>query len=206
MDNYKKIWNEKHKVYFNGTIEHDDWLDNYEEIINHTKRHIIDLGCGVGNNAFYLTKKGKKVIACDYSDEALKIISDNLPQVQTKQFDMKDEIPFESDFTDLIIADLSLHYFTFKETVKILEELKRVLVSGGYLIFRVNSINDVNHGAMQGIELEKHYYEVNGMKKRFFDKEDLIEFFSSWIIIELKEELMTRYTKPKIIFKGLVRK
>lgn len=56
-------------------------------------------------------------------------------------------LPFENNFTDLIICDLSLHYFREKTTFEILEEIKRVLKPDGILLFKVNSVKDVNHGA-----------------------------------------------------------
>ena len=119
---------------------------------------------------------------------------------------MTNRFPFESNITDLVVADLCLHYFSYEDTKKILNEIKRILINGGHLVFRVNSVNDINHGSMQGIELEKHYFEVEDMKKRFFDKEDLLDFFKEWEIVDLSEDEMTRYTKPKILWKGLVKK
>ena len=205
MADYKEIWNKNHQKYFNGNIQYDDWLDKYLEVITASRTDVIDLGCGTGNNSLYLTEKGKQVIACDYSDTAIEIVNEYLPNVKTFQFDMTKGFPFESNFTDLIIADLCLHYFSNADTRKILNEIRRVLTNNGHLIFRVNSVNDINHGAMQGIELEKHYFEVEDMKKRFFDRDDLLEFFNEWKIVDLLEDEMTRYTKPKILWRGLVK-
>ena len=205
MNEYKDIWNKNHIEFFTGTIKYDNWLETYLDIIKSCKKAVIDLGCGTGNNTLYLIERGKSVIACDFAEEAIKIVNENIPSVKTKQFDMKDNFPFDDNVTDLVIADLCLHYFSFEETKNILNKIKRILVNNGYLIFRVNSINDVNNGAMQGIEIEKHYYEVEGMKKRFFDKDDLLNFFKDFEIIELKEEIMTRYTKPKMLWKGIVK-
>lgn len=42
----------------------------------------------------------------------------------------------------------------------ILNEIRRILVPGGHLLARVNSINDVNHGAGQGTEVEHHLYRT----------------------------------------------
>ena len=40
-------------------------------------------------------------------------------------------------------------------------DIKRILTNNGHLIFRVNSINDVNHGAGEGNEVEPHLYETS---------------------------------------------
>ena len=205
MSNYKDRWNKMHQEYFEGSIKHDNWLDGYLKIIEECKTDIIDLGCGTGNNSLYLNKLGKQVIACDFSDEALKIVRKNIPDIKIKEFNMLNDFPFESNFADLIIADLSLHYFSYQETIKILNEIKRILTNNGYLLFRVNSLNDINHGSEEGIEIEKHYFEVEDIKKRFFSKEDLINFFNNSEIVDLKEYTMIRYVKPKVLWKGLVR-
>lgn len=205
MNKYKEAWDKIHKQYFTGTIKTDDWLNKYDDIINSSNEEVIDLGCGTGNNSLYLLERGKHVIACDYSDEAMRIVKEHLPTIKTKQFDMTETFPFEDNFTDLVIADLCLHYFSNEDTIKILKELKRVIIPNSNLIFRVNSVNDVNHGAMQGKKIEEHYYELSDMRKRFFDIEDFNKYFNDWDIVDLNEDVMTRYVKPKILWKGLVK-
>ncbi|NLV90240.1 MAG: class I SAM-dependent methyltransferase [Tenericutes bacterium] len=205
MNKYKEAWDKIHKQYFTGTIKTDDWLNKYDDIINSSNEEVIDLGCGTGNNSLYLLERGKHVIACDYSDEAMRIVKEHLPTIKTKQFDMTETFPFEDNFTDLVIADLCLHYFSNEDTIKILKELKRVIIPNSNLIFRVNSVNDVNHGAMQGKKIEEHYYELSDMRKRFFDREDFNKYFNDWDIVDLNEDVMTRYVKPKILWKGLVK-
>lgn len=204
--NYSEKWNQIHRDYFKGKIIYDNWLDNYKEVINNAKGLILDLGCGEGNNSLYLTEKDKNILACDFSSYALELVHKYLPNVLTKQFDMTKPFPIEDNSIDLVIADLSLHYFSEEETFKILDEIKRILVNNGYLLFRVNSTKDINHGAMQGVKIEKNYYEVDNMKKRFFDEEDIRYFFKEWYIINVTEDEMTRYTKPKVLLRGMVKR
>lgn len=91
---------------------------------------------------------------------------------------MSKGLPFEDNVADIIISDLSLHYFTEQKTFEILDEIKRVLKPNGLLLFRVNSVKDVNHGAGEGKEIEPHLYETtDGRYKRFFDEEDIKKFF-----------------------------
>ena len=107
---------------------------------------------------------------------------------------------------DVVIADLSLHYFREEDTFKILNDIKRILTNDGYLIFRVNSINDVNHGAGEGNEIEHHLYETSDKRlKRFFDEEDVKHFFKDFDIKYLNEEVMTRYELEKRLYRGLAR-
>ena len=201
-------WDELHKNYNRNDIKLDDWLDKFSNIIDDCATPILDLGCGSGNDTLYLINKGKKVISCDQSSNAIKNIKKNFPEVyDTKCFDMLDGMPFKDNSFDIIIADLCLHYFRGNDTFRILNEIKRILTPNGYLIFRVNSINDVNHGAGEGNEVEHHLYETSDNRlKRFFDEEDIRYFFEGFEIEYLNEEIMTRYKLEKRLYRCLVRK
>lgn len=205
IENSKKYWNNVHESLENQELICDDWLDLFEEKITSSTLPIIDLGCGKGNNVLYLTKKEKQVIPCDYSEIAIQNINKKFPNIKALCFDMTKGLPFQNNSVEIVIADLSLHYFTEKTTLKILNEIKRVLVPNGILLFRVNSVKDVNHGAGQGLEVEPHLYENNGYFKRFFDKDDFNKFFSDWENIYLNEEKMERYTKEKIVWRGAMK-
>ena len=93
------------------------------------------------------------------------------------------------------------------ENQEILNEIRRILTVGGRLIFRVNSVNDVNHGAGQGNEIEHHLYETSDKRlKRFFDEKDIKFFFKDFDIEYLNEEIMTRYKLEKRLYRVCVRK
>lgn len=130
---------------------------------------------------------------------AILNIKKNFPEVlDSVCFDMLDEFPFPNDITDLIVADLSLHYFKREDTINILKEIKRLLVSNGHMLLRVNSINDVNHGAGNGKEIEHHLYMTeDGRYKRFFDYKDIYDFFYLFDIKYIREETMKRYKLEK---------
>lgn len=197
-----EYWNGVHKPIERDAIPTDDWLDLFEDIIKRTEKPVLDLGCGTGNDTLYLVERGRKVISCDQSENAIGNIVKNFPEVEAKCFNMLDGLPFEDASFDLVIADLCLHYFDEADTAAIIAEIARVLTPGGHLIFRVNSINDVNHGAGQGRELGHHLYE-SGSKtmKRFFDEEDIRSFFKAFEIEYLKEEIMSRYRLEKRLYR-----
>ncbi len=199
-----KMWNRQHEHYERSKIVYDDWLEIFKRAIEHCQTPIIDLGCGSGNDTLYLIERGKTVIPCDYSERAIQNIQSNFPEVdRTECFDMSKGLPFEDNFTDIIICDLSLHYFTEEITKKILEEIRRVLKPNGILLLRVNSTKDVNHGSEEGIEIEHHLRETeDGRYKRFFDRDDFARFFSGWEELYLHEETMGRYEKEKVLWRG----
>ena len=203
-----EYWDNVHKDYDRATIKVDDWLEKFDDIIMGTQKPILDLGCGGGNDALYLISKGKQVISCDQSPSAINNIRKNFPEVyDAKCFNMLDGLPFEDEAFDVVIADLCLHYFLKTDTEKILNDIRRILTPGGHLILRVNSINDVLHGAGQGPEIEHHVFEMEGKTiKRFFNEEDIRSFFKDFTIEYLKEEIMTRYKLEKRLYRVCVKK
>lgn len=215
---YREIWDINLPKNYEGCKYYDGWLEEetIKQIIKETKKPIIDLGSGTGNNCVHLSEIGKEVIACDYSEEGLKLINKVNPNIKTINFDMTEKFPLSSNITDLVIADISLHYFDKQTTINILSEIRRVLTSEGYLLFRVNSTNDFNHGAGQGTKIEENFYQVNDMTKRFFDKKSIEFFLKELKIVQLIEEPRDLnlydeknkvwYLSPKKVWKCLAKK
>ncbi|NME81566.1 class I SAM-dependent methyltransferase [Clostridium sp. SM-530-WT-3G] len=196
-DNFYKSINDSEPVY-------DLWLDKYTDILEKSRdKEIIDLGCGSGSDTRYLFERNFKVVACDYSKEALKIISKHYDNVKILEINLENRLPFNNDYAEIIIADLSLHYFDDATTKKILLELKRVLSKDGYLIARVNTINDINYNAGCGEKLEKNLYLTKDGMKRFFDVEDIKKYFGAFKILKMEETIMNRYGADKYCFEIL---
>lgn len=207
MTENKNYWNKIYIECKNNKPKYDLWLDKYKKILDSTKNQtIIDLGCGAGGDTLYLKERGYSVLSVDNSDEALAIVKDNIPNSETKNLNIEEKLPFEDESIQLIIADFSLHYFNNETTKKIIKELKRVLKAKAHLIFRVNSINDLNYGAGEGEKIEHHFYLGETGYKRFFDEEDIRSYFSEWDIEYLKEDIVKKYGNDKRAFEVLVKK
>jgi SAM-dependent methyltransferase len=197
----KEYWDEDHSK-SDSRLVYDNWLDKYEKLLSKSNDvPIIDLGCGQGNNTLYLFERNYKVISCDISSEALKKLKQSIPDADTKEFDLTEGLPFGDSFTKIIIADLSLHYFSEEMTLQILSDIHRVLQVNGVLLCRVNStqesINNYN-----GANAVNYYSETDGIKRRFFDEKQIQYYFneSIWEYINIQEYEMHRYCKPKILW------
>ncbi|OOM05840.1 class I SAM-dependent methyltransferase [Clostridium saccharobutylicum] len=205
--NNKQFWNDVFKNVKEKKPKYDLWLDEYTDILEKTKeKYIIDLGCGCGGDTLYLIERGYNVIACDCSEEALNIINKFLPEVKTIQMDISKTLSFEDESVEVIIADLSLHYFNDETTKNIIREIKRVLKSDGRLIGRVNSINDLNYGAGSGQEIEKNFYLTEEGYKRFFNEEDIRCYFKEFAIEVCAEKSVMKYGNQKESFEFVVTK
>lgn len=201
MNKQKEYWNKAITSIDNLKPKYDLWLDKYILLIDsHKDSDIIDLGCGWGDNTLYLIEHGYSVIACDFSEEALKYVRKFVPNAKTLNFDMLNGLPFKAESINNVIADLSLHYFYWDDTVKIVNDIYRILTKDGHLFCRVNSTKDENYNALQGDKIEENYYLIDGCTKRSFDKKSLEYLFKSWKILNIEEYTANKYHKPKVLW------
>ncbi|MHA4413974.1 class I SAM-dependent methyltransferase [Bacillus cereus] len=136
-------WNEVFADVNLGKPQVDFWLEKYEPMLELAPDGpVIDLGCGYGSDSLFLTERGYRVIACDFSSESLAIIRKYVPGVETNLFDMTGGLPFPDGSARAVVADLSLHYFHWDDTVSIVSEIARVVGTGGLLLARLNSTCD----------------------------------------------------------------
>lgn len=207
MNLQKEYWDNFYKSISNGEPKYDSWLDKYKNIlINSKDTPIIDLGCGLGNDTLYLEERGYEVISCDFSEKALIRLSNFIDNLKIKCFDLKDGLPFKDNCAKVVISDLSLHYFTWDDTQKILKDINRILMNEGVLLCRVNSTNDKNYGAGQGIEIEENFYNIGGKLKRFFNEQQLKKLFKDWDIQYINETEVGRYKMSKIVWEISLKK
>lgn len=189
--NFLEQWEHTHLKHNEGNIIADDWLIEFENFFLPLNGAFLDLGCGSGNDTKTLIKKyGKNVFSCDFSSTALSQLKRKIPSVAICQFDMTDPFPFQNNKFDCAILDLSLQYFDKEKTNSIISEISRVLVPRGLLLLRVSSTEDVNYGALKGEYLDYHFYYVEHRNKRFFDMQDVKDFFSDWDNVFLKKDTM----------------
>lgn len=197
MDIQKQQWDEYYRG-LNG-ISIDKWLEDYSSLFKEGIC-VLDLGSGNGANIPFLVSSTANVFALDYAESAINVIS-NKYHVEAVAADMRMPLPYDGDMFDLIISDLSLHYFSEAETYSILKEVNRIMKNDGILLARLNSINDMKHGAQKGTELEKGYFDHEGRRKRFFDREMITRLFGDLFRIDYLEEKRTgKYLEEKVVW------
>ena len=92
--------------------ECDGWLEKYSELFFGCGS-VLDLGCGAGTNTETLLTRCNNVIAADFSPPAIELLKKKYvgKPVSAYCFDMRDPFPFPNEHFDIVIADLSIHYF-----------------------------------------------------------------------------------------------
>ena len=188
-----------------GVPVYDPWLDEYQDdLAARQDSTILDLGCGIGANTAYLIERNYRVLWADYSLAALSSIRAYIPKSETTYVDMSRPLPFRDHNFDVIVADISLHYFDTTETVALMKEIRRILKPGGVLLARVSSINDTHYGAGSGRELEPRFYDHGSYAQRYFNEADIDRFFGLIGNYTFQETAMTRkeayYSLPKMLY------
>lgn len=104
---------------------------------------IVDLGCGSGRNSIAAIKEGCEVIGVDLSREMLKLTSTKAKKIKrnymlhTLNCDLS-HLAIKSNSIDSAICLATLHHIpTFKERVKALKEISRILKPKGKLVVSV---------------------------------------------------------------------
>ena len=203
MGKLEKYWDNVHLKY---NSVYDGWLNKYISLFK-KEDLFLELGCGRAYCSNYLMESGfENVIASDFSTEVIKMVNKKNPNLKTMILDISEKLPFEDSTIDVIIADLSLHYFDLEKTQCIFNDIYRVLKAGGYLVARVNSSNDKFHIPSNGKEIEKNYFFDGNIYKKFFERDDFDTLFKNFNIYNIEEKIMDRYEKEKILWEFCIKK
>lgn len=210
MKTPQSIWNSRYSHAHRDAIsrKYDNWMDRWKHFLQPKHGDVaLDIGCGIGLDTKYLADIGYTTIAADLSDEALTNCKRLMPKNLLVQLEVSAGLPFANFSFQVINANLSLHYFKRVETQKIVNDIKRCLAPGGFFLARFNSTSDVNYGSVGHDELEPDVFQVNGLQKRFFARQSVVELINAdWKIHCLEELTIKRYSKPKTVWELVVEK
>jgi SAM-dependent methyltransferase len=184
-------------------MKNDPWLDKWLDLIKQKSANglVLELGCGNGWDTVELLSAGCNVIAADISTRNLAECAKSVPQAKLLQLDNGQPFPFADHSLSVIVASLTLHYFTWTVTMQIASELRRCLHMDGILLARFNSTHDYNFGASTTEPpIEPNLYFLGTMTKRFFDEGSVRAFLQGWDIQFIEENIIQRYKKPKSVW------
>jgi len=138
-DNIYEKQGEKYK-YYNIFEPHKDMSYVSKVFSKHKVNTILDLGCGVGRNLIFLSKKGFNLYGIDYSLDGVKILNSKLKSLKLSDKtniicgSFYDKLPYKDFFFDAIISVQSLQHGKEKQIKFAIKEMLRVLKPNG-LIF-----------------------------------------------------------------------
>jgi len=185
--NQKQLWDTKWSK-TTMTLPHTNFAEETIDFLkNKQTKTILEIGAGDGKDSLFFAKHGYKVTATDISETAIDILKEavkaqNIKNITTIVEDTKN-LTLQQKF-DAIYANLSLHYFTDKETTKIFENLYNHLNQNGYIFINCKSTDDFLYG--KGKELEEDVYEYKEKIRHFFSKQYLKEKLTNFKIVRLE--------------------
>ncbi|MCW5658440.1 MAG: class I SAM-dependent methyltransferase [Burkholderiaceae bacterium] len=184
---------------------HDPWLDRWLAVIapHAQDAAVLELGCGSGHDTATLTAAGFTVVAVEIDPASVSRARKRAPNAQVVCQDLLHTLPKPPAGPSFgaIIASLSLHYFPWEETVRLVARMRHALRPHGVLVCRLNSTEDRHFGAVGHRELEPNYYMVNGSPKRFFDEPAVDRLFSDGWHVRSKSQYIThKYVLPKSLW------
>ena len=179
----------------------DGWLARWLPLIGERAAGlpILELGCGGGRDSEVLVTAGHKVVGIDLSAKAISNARTRAPSAEFHCQDIQSPWPMTS--AGVVLASLSLHYFSWPETTLLAERIRQVLRRDGVLLCRLNSTNDHHFGASGHPPIADNYYLVDGEPKRFFDRAAADRLFASgWSTLGVEEKTIDRYDQPKAVW------
>lgn len=212
MDKTQAIWNERYQKLFQKGLTYpgEPWLGDCLDLVPQGgPRRALDVGCGTGFNTKYLVEQGYEVTAIDFSGKALERCRREIPEARFACVDFREGFQFTNDHFELIVADLSLHYFSWEITVRVFEDIANRLVSGGLFAGRFNSKGDTNYGAdsNEPVPGESNLLIVDGIEKRFFTRGCFDELVKPpMVAVSVVEKTTARFGPRKVFWEVLAKK
>jgi SAM-dependent methyltransferase len=189
------------------TILTDPWLERWIPNLRSTVRltPVLEIGCGRGADTVTLLNAGFNVVAFDLTAENVEVAKQAAPGAIVSVQNVLDPFPLEASGIDAIVASLSLHYFTWDQTLSVISRVHGTLRDRGLFLGRFNSTEDFNYGAVGNLEIEPGLFMVEGQAKRFFNGDQLSELFGSgWRVIAKEPMVSTKYGLPKALWEVVV--
>lgn len=189
--NQQSHWNKLHQKGNLDEYSHSP-TDFAQEVIKFfpKKAKVLELGCGLGNDAIFFSRKGFSVLATDFSNEAIKQNKKrylNIPNLEFEILDIGRALPKKDGEFAVVYARLSLQYFTDSITKKIFRETKRILKPNGLLCFICRSTSDPLYG--KGDRIENDMYVYKGHVRHFFSEKYANECLNEGFEIKIMEKV-----------------
>lgn len=116
-----------------------EWMEKNENMDFNSDITVLDLGCGVGRNGYYMAEKhNATVYAWDYSAAAIekgKVLFKH-ENLYLEKRDMTHDFPLADNSVDLILDITASNALNEAGRKKYLSEMNRVLKPGGYIYLR----------------------------------------------------------------------
>lgn len=161
------------------------------EIPISSEDHILDLACGKGRHAIYLSKKGFEVTGFDLSPENIKYANQYAnSRLHFAIKDMRDDLG-RDQYNAVFNLFTGFGYFdTDEENFLVLKNVNDSLKKGGYFLF-----DYLNETYVRSLSTKETCFEIEGISFKTHK-----EFDGRWVIkhIEVKDQQNTFHFAEKV--------
>ena len=209
--NFDKIWEKK---YSKGHIEKYPWdivitfvNRNIKKNIKKSKIKILEIGCGTGNNVWFMAREGYSTYGIDISKSAIKVAKKRLKRdglrakLRVCNFV---NLPFDDNFFDLVIDRASLTTVNISVAEQSIAEIERVIKPGGKFFFNPYSSKctsaisgKLNKGGLVKNIKKGTLVEVGQIY--FYNYKNLQKVLRNWHLISVKHAEEREYNSKSPI-------
>lgn len=181
-------------------VDYDEWARLIDKKISPfiKDKNILEIGCGTGEIAVRMQKKGYKVEAIDNSIEMLKLAKEKYKNIEFIKKDMRN-LEYEEKFDAVISVFDTLNYLnSYDDLIFSLEGIKKSLKSKGVFLFDIITKKMLENMFPDGIFADDRDNMTILWKHREIDK--LEEISTSFFI---KEEENNYYRVDEVFMKKM---
>ncbi len=200
-----EYWNDYHQLArgrrLNRMAKLQVWLHSLVPFLEKVeKAHVLDLGCGGGHDALELARHGYSVSGCDISGVAIRearaLAAERRLLASFVEHDIAEPLPYPDGLFGAVISNLTLHMFTADIAQRVVAEVWRCLLPGGFFAFHVNSTADLPYRRKLQppvTQLDNGMYCFGrGQTMRFFSEQDCRQLVVDWKLLLLEPVQMLR--------------
>ena len=172
-----KYWNE----YYKKNIAPSEPSNFAKDILKYLEsgKKLIELGCGNGSDAIFLSNNKIDVVAIDQCESSINnlkssVSSDNIEFVADDFIETK---LLERESFDYVYSRFTLHSISEEQENKLINRVYEALKKDGLLLIEVRSVKDEIFGL--GEEIARNTYVYNNHSRRFVVLDELVEKLKS---------------------------
>ncbi len=152
-------------------------LDN---LVDPTGIHLLDLGCGGGEDARIYEGLGATVYGVDTSEKMIAVAKSNVLRPENFHVANMEHVPFAERSFDAVVSCYGIHYLDKFE--QLFRECARVLKPGGLFLF-------IAHHPLRDLELQK--------ERRYGEQEiATLELFDTKVVLTFPTHTFADYLCP----------
>lgn len=170
-------WNE----YYKKNIAPSEPSKFAKDILKYLEsgKKLIELGCGNGRDAIFLSNNKIDVVAVDQCESSINnlkssVLKNNIKFVADDFIETK---LLEKESFDYVYSRFTLHSISEKQEDKLIKRVHEALKKDGLLLIEVRSVKDELFGL--GEKIDRNTYIYNNHFRRFIVLDELIEKLTS---------------------------